>query len=108
MVVKNKKVLTTRSAALTQQKHAAVSEDAPENQSNAIASRPIMKDTDQFPVHVRHRFPPLFHWGTSRSLAGQPNRNAYFKYKIEAADTGLLLIFFSGHSTLQVDNKVGA
>ena len=87
MVAKNKKVLTTRCAALTQQKHAAVSEDAPENQSTAIASRPLMKDTDhshrkishRSPVHVRHRLPPLFPWGTSRSLAGQPNRNAYVK-----------------------------
>ena len=46
MVAKNKKVLTTSCAALTQQKHDAVSEAVPEKHSTVIASRPVMKDTD--------------------------------------------------------------
>ena len=46
MVAKNRKVLTTSCAALTQQKHAAVSEAVPEKHSTVIASRPVMKDTD--------------------------------------------------------------
>ncbi len=46
MAAKNEKVLTTSCTALTQQKHAAVSETVPEKQSNVIASRSVMKDTD--------------------------------------------------------------
>jgi hypothetical protein len=46
MAATNENALTTSCAALTQQEHAAVSEDVPENQSTVIASRPVMKDTD--------------------------------------------------------------
>ena len=47
MAATKENVLTASCAALTQQEHAAVSEDAPENQSTVIASRPLMKDIDQ-------------------------------------------------------------
>jgi hypothetical protein len=46
MAATKENALTPSCAALTQQEHAAVSEDAPENQSTVIASRPLMKDTD--------------------------------------------------------------
>jgi hypothetical protein len=46
MAARNEKVLATSCTALTQQKHAAVSEAVPEKHSTVIASRPVMKDTD--------------------------------------------------------------
>ena len=53
MAATNENVLTTSCAALTQQEHAAVSEEVPEKHSNVVASRSVLKDTDHLSQHLQ-------------------------------------------------------